>query len=141
MASVNDNPYKRMKKALKGAKPSGDMVHKMAIKSVKMFGKPKKKVSVNTEMAMKKKSSTSMKGNKEMKASKKGVTGMKGNIKRKALPGALQPYSAAGPNGSSLVARANMGSKQPVTFSNMSGWNTSAGTPLKKKSKAKKKSA
>lgn len=35
MASVNDNPYKRMKNSLKGIKPSGDMVHKMAIKSVK----------------------------------------------------------------------------------------------------------
>lgn len=38
MASQTQNPYKRMKKALKGRKPSGDEVHKMAMKSVKMTG-------------------------------------------------------------------------------------------------------
>lgn len=38
MASESDNPYKRMKKALKGSKPSGEMVHKMAQKAVKMSG-------------------------------------------------------------------------------------------------------
>lgn len=39
MASLNDNPYKRMKKALKGSKMDGMMAHKMAQKSVKMTGK------------------------------------------------------------------------------------------------------
>lgn len=77
-----------MKKSLKGVKPSGDMVHKMAIKSVKMTGK--KKITKPDMMAMKKKSSTSMKGNKEMKASKKGVTGMKGNVKRKGSAASMQ---------------------------------------------------
>lgn len=38
MASQTQNPFKRMKKALKGRKPSGDEVHKMAMKSVKMTG-------------------------------------------------------------------------------------------------------
>lgn len=144
-----------MKKALKGAKPSGDMVHKMAIKSVKMMGK--KKITKPDMMAMKKKTSVSMGGNKEMKVSKKGVTGMKGNVKRKAfgpMENGGQPMNAIKsiakapmvkkPNAS--VAAAKVGFKPSnmplkVNISPSQGWNNSAGQPLKKKSKAKKKSA
>lgn len=139
-----------MKKALKGAKPSGEMVHKMAIKSVKGFGK--KKVTKPDMMAMKKgskKTVVSMGGNKKMKSSKKGVTGMKGNVKRKAFGSmenggkplsspALQ-YSAAGPKGTMSAAKVNAGSRQPVRFNNIQPWtNTATGKSLKK-SKAKKK--
>lgn len=108
-----------MKKALKGAKPSGDMVHKMAIKSVKMFGKPKKKVSVNTEMAMK-------------KAPKKGTTGMKGDIKKKVSLSAVK-QAGKGMAGGRLVFNSDNKNTSPEIAQS---------TPqaiLKKK--AKKKSA
>lgn len=153
MASQNDNPFKRMKKALKGAKPSGEMVHKMAIKSVKMMGK--KKVTKPDMMAMKKKRSTLGSKDVERKASKKGVTGMKGNVKRKAfgsMENGGQPMNAI-----KSIAKAPMGKKPnasaggikagfkpsnmplKVNISPSQGWNNSAGQPLKKKSKAKKK--
>lgn len=187
MASQHDNPYKRMKKSLKGMKPSGEMVHKMAIKSVrqkavkttgkfggksnklgqggraaqlKAQGVPggvignlaraaqaapgqknfhKKKVSVNTEMAMKKKSSTSMKGNKEMKASKKGVIGMKGDIKRK---GSMENATAsAGPKATGKnPAWVGAGAAKPmatpkVNISPSQGWITASGKSLKKSKK------
>ena len=37
MASINDNPYKRLKKALKGAKLSGKEIHEKAIKMTGSF--------------------------------------------------------------------------------------------------------
>lgn len=177
-----------MKKSLKGIKPSGEMVHKMAQKSVKMTGKfhgksnklgqggraaqlkaqgvpggvigalarraqaapgqknfHKKKISVNTEMAMKKKGSkktVSMGGNKKMKSSKKGVTGMKGDVKRKSF-GSMEnggnPVTAVkstprvtpkAPN-KPFTGKVNMSAPTPWT-------NTATGKALKK-SKAKKK--
>lgn len=39
MASQNDNPYKRMKKSLKGGKLPSDKVQAMAMKAVKTTGK------------------------------------------------------------------------------------------------------
>lgn len=117
----------------------------------------KKKVSVDTQMAMKKKGSkktvVSMGGNKKMKYSKKSVTGMKGNVKRKSfgsMENGGQPMNAvksiakypntptgAGAKSTAAVSRATA---PKVNISPSQGWNNAAGQPLKKKSKAKKKS-
>lgn len=172
-----------MKKSLKGMKPSGEMVHKMAQKAVKMTGKfhgksnklgqggraaqlkaqgvpggvigalarraqaapgqknfHKKKVSVNTEMAMKKKRSTLGSKDVERKASKKCVTGMKGNVKRK---GSMENATAStGPKATGKnPAWVGAGAAKPMTtpkvnISPSKGWMTASGKPLKK---AKKK--
>lgn len=159
-----------MKKSLKGVKPSGEMVHKMAMKSVKMTGKfqgksnklgqggraaqlkaqgvpggvigalarkaqaapgqknfHKKKVSVNTEMAMKK------------KGSKKTVTGMKGDIKRKSsLEGGATTGVKVNPNtvkNPSWVSAGPKTATPKVNISPSKGWMTASGKPLKKSKK------
>lgn len=58
MASLTDNPYKRMKKALKGAKADGMKAHEMSKRSVKqknwIAGAIKKPGALHKELGIKK---------------------------------------------------------------------------------------
>lgn len=70
---MNENPYKRFKKAFKGKKPSGEEIHKMAISKN------------NVAMAMKKKSSR-----KEPTVN----SGKEGDIEKKQAPHMRQTLKA-----------------------------------------------
>lgn len=90
MATQYNNPYKKMKKALKGAKPSGDQLHKLAQKAVKKIETKKNKVAMPPKqdlgMAMKRKATRSEPtiGGKDIEHKKKGSIGMGGDKEMKS---------------------------------------------------------
>lgn len=127
-------------------KKAASMPDMMAMKKKRKGGK-KEPTLGDKDIEHKKKASIGMTGDKEMKRAKKrkGVTSMKGNVKRKgaSMEGGVQtkgqgPLNYSGQKQTVQYAKAPA-SMPKVNISPSKGWMNAAGSPLKKRSKAKKK--